>query len=470
MTVPNNSMRQRKLMLFISVMIPTIFTFHQSLSLQLPSTTESDGAPAAWHPNNEKNSVDLFTELTTPKAASVLVHFDPYFIGGFRNQHMRFVAFVNFAVNHNISQILLPSLRWGDAFNKGMSAPHELLFDVIYWNERAVEMGLPRLVRYDQEILEGTVGSTSNETALVSCFNSSSNLYAGLDEQNLRSPSTNLRKTMSWNFIGKDELYSHCRRTPGDGGENNPDSIRREWENKQSIDGARLEGAENIVHRYTHLIPHGGMGGVGRLWTDYNQMQNKRAKTSQSITSNIHIIHPEHVHVEKAIYTLMQPSKPIRLAIEDATNERITDSTTYKTRLLALHPRIEQDMAVHRCSKHMEANLTKIFGHLRNVPTFDILFLAVNKAKVDVAPTTNVFSNAPHLRKIAIENSILLNHTRSHGLTLTDDGKGIPIFESGLHTAAKIRFPNTHTRSNIDQSDNQTLLAAESLGVIDLVA
>lgn len=73
---------------------------------------------------------------TTPNPLPTLVHFDPYFLGGFRNQHMRFVAFVSHAVSLNISQILLPSLRWGDHYNKSKSIQHELLFDVDHWNSK----------------------------------------------------------------------------------------------------------------------------------------------------------------------------------------------------------------------------------------------------------------------------------------------------------------------------------------------
>lgn len=76
---------------------------------------------------------------------------EPFFKGGFRNQAMRFHALVIEARNKNISQILLPSVRWGDAAGStgtGLPILHETLFDVGYWN-CFHHRGLPRLVTYD---------------------------------------------------------------------------------------------------------------------------------------------------------------------------------------------------------------------------------------------------------------------------------------------------------------------------------
>lgn len=122
-------------------------------------------------------------DTTAPRAAATLALIDPYFLGGFRNQHMRFVAFIHHAIAHNASQVLLPSIHWGDAYNKGSSLQHEYLFDVRYWNERAEEKGLPRLVGYDAAVLDPG-----------GCFNVSSGLWAGFSAEFLRSNETNLRK------------------------------------------------------------------------------------------------------------------------------------------------------------------------------------------------------------------------------------------------------------------------------------
>ena len=197
------------------------------------------------------SSMDHFINITTPQPLPTLVHYDARFLGGYRNQHMRFVAFVNFAVKNAIPQILLPSLRWGVAqgAENGNDAPFEYLFDVAYWNEGAEREGLPRLVRYDASVLEG-FGHTANTTnaTSVACFNISSNLYSGLDEQLLRNPNTNLRRVNSWDKIGNLEGYSHCRQ-----------SLAEQRQQQQQ----QLSGDD--VDKFTYLIPHGGLKGVGRL-------------------------------------------------------------------------------------------------------------------------------------------------------------------------------------------------------------
>ena len=72
---------------------------------------------------------------------------EPFFRGGFRNQAMRFNQFIFEARSKNISQILLPSVRWGEQFG-GKAILHETLFDVEYWN--TFYPALPRFVRYNE--------------------------------------------------------------------------------------------------------------------------------------------------------------------------------------------------------------------------------------------------------------------------------------------------------------------------------
>jgi len=72
---------------------------------------------------------------------------EPFFRGGFRNQAMRFNQFIFEARKKNISQILLPSIRWGEQFG-GKAILHEKLFDVEYWN--SFYPALPRLVSYNE--------------------------------------------------------------------------------------------------------------------------------------------------------------------------------------------------------------------------------------------------------------------------------------------------------------------------------
>mmetsp|Transcript_34293 Transcript_34293/g.63110 ORF Transcript_34293/g.63110 Transcript_34293/m.63110 type:complete len:553 (+) Transcript_34293:40-1698(+) len=439
---------------------------------------------------------------TTPKPQPTLVHFDPYFMGGFRNQHMRFVAFVANAVNLNISQILLPSLRWGDPYNKSKSIHHELLFDVQYWNSRADSLGLPFLVNYDPNVLEGIIpntGGNESATTVVPCWNETSGLYSGVDEALLRNPGTNLRKIHTWGMIGQGEIYSHCRRTPWTD-ENDPIKI----EEAARQDDNSTNSTSNKVYRFTHLTPHGGLISSGRLWWEYSNMQKNRGRASEPtlINSQLVYMHPEHVQIERAIYELLRPSHHLRLATENAIQMVLQNNATSnaRPRVLALHPRVEQEMLTHRCNKFMESNLTKVFERLETFSPFldgsnsseyrfDLVFVAVSKKEVDKTSTRD-----SELGRIMNGNRDALHHARNYGLfnsssssSGTSSRMGIPIFESGTDSAAKIQFPRiqqstlqfvTNGRPGAGEriypqtvpAENRPFVSALDLGVLELVA
>ena len=229
-------------------------TRHMDLPTILSGVKQTD----AKSNKDALNSMEYFINVTTPQPLLTLVHFDPKFLGGYRNQHMRFVSFVNFAVQNSIPQLLLPSIRWGvtQGENKGRDVSFEYLFDVVHWNEHAERAGLPRLVRYDAGVLEGRRrrsggitetmdNNNATRASSIACFNTSSNLYSGLDAKLLRNPNTNLRRVNIWDQIGSLDGHSHCRRSP-------PSSAGQEQQ--ASDDDA-----------FTYLIAHGGSKGVGRL-------------------------------------------------------------------------------------------------------------------------------------------------------------------------------------------------------------
>eukprot|EP00984_Skeletonema_dohrnii_P023490 scaffold12580_cov89-Skeletonema_dohrnii-CCMP3373.AAC.1 len=425
-------------------------TYGSSISA-IRSTTDR------WQYDNDRSSIDYFINITTPQPLPTLVHFDPIFLGGYRNQHMRFVAFVNFAVENSIPQLLLPSLRWGvgQGEHKGRDAPFDYLFDVAYWNERAERAGLPRLVRYDSSVLEGRrrrrrSGTTdmldnNNKSTTIACFNTSSNLYSGLDEGLLRNPNTNIRRVNIWDEIGRLDGYAHCRRLP-------PSSVGQQEQ-------------EDVGDEFTYLLAHGGMKRGGRLWADYNYMQRRRGKAKEKTTidNRTITIHPEHLPVERAINTILRPSEAIRNAIQSAIQSSTTalgvahkdqqQQLRSPSKVLALHPRIEHDMLHHRCGRFMEQNLTKIFDHLRGECSHnvDLMFLAVNIELVMAEPGSSLGSD---LRELALENAIVLNRTRTYGMFGNESSVGIPMFESGSRTAENMIVQHSYNihHTNCDTS------------------
>jgi len=427
---------------------------------------------------------------TTPNPLPTLVHFDPYFLGGFRNQHMRFVAFVSHAVSLNISQILLPSLRWGDHYNKSKSIQHELLFDVDHWNSKAESLGIPLLVHYDPDVLEGTAVTNTPvavKPPVVPCFNLTSGLYSGLDESILRNPLVNLRKINTWSMLGQGKLFSHCRRTWGEDGENDPAKIKE----------AARQGNSTGVIRFTHLIPHGGLsGGAGRLWHEYTGLQARRwqMKSEKTVLNGELVnVYPEHVSVERILFQLLRPTQRLQVATDSAIKMSVQNLTRYP-RLLALHPRVEQEMMFHRCSRLMETNLTKVFELLQHFSAFrdrnqswnyhdyrfDLVFIAGSKQEIEKTSDLN-----NKLGMIMNENRNAFRHARLHGLFGSSDGNisrtEIPVFESATDHAAKIRFPRiqSNTRAG-EQTDTSRMLkkknsedasfrSALDFGVLELV-
>jgi len=480
MAPPPGPLRRRQLIAIFTVFLLAIYVnnLNQRLSTFVPK--ENDGvnvSSLSIHAGNDSSKGDH----TAPQAKATLVHTDPHFIGGFRNQHMRFVAFVNYAVSHNISQILLPSLRWGDAYTH-MSTLHENLFDVKFWNVHAHSKGLPRLVRYDLSILEG-VEKLSLEAP--PCWNVTSGLYNGLDEKMLRDPNTNLRRIDTLGLIGSPdhgEMFSHCKGILPDA----PDSEMNMINN-------------TTTRKYTHLIPFGGGTGAGHLWNQYNQMQSARKSSFDTIKRGNQTveIYPEHVSVEKAIFQLLQPSQVLRDAMEasligsfekarrnstihplnSSNNDiEVTKGDAYP-RLLALHPRVEQEMLRHRCARFMENNLTRVFDRLSTYPafqandatgiqfSFDAIFVAISRYQIEKPPGENI---RPPLLDIIKENAQTLEQARNNGLFNHSRAGGIPMFESGKGTAEKVRFPSVRSFGYDVNSTN--FKTADELGVAELVA
>lgn len=235
---------------------------------------------------------------------------------------------------------------------------HEVLFDVVYWNRRAGEFGLPQLVRYDKNVLEKKKSSNTthddDKEEVVACFNATSNMYSGLNENKWRSKGITLRQYSIWDYLGSDEKYAHCKYTFDD-----------------------IMSSSSSTDLRTHLVPHGGTKQAGRLWWEYFGLQSHRGNRDVGTGK-----YPDHLPLEQAIYKLLIPSEPIRSAIRESLDEAMVGGSSIMNRptVVALHPRIEHDMLLHKvCSKFMEPNLTKIFDEsIRIMPKFDVLFVAVS--------------------------------------------------------------------------------------------
>ena len=436
----------------ISLYLFTVELNSQSTNIMMLIPTNNTIPSTSNTTSSFSDTLNNYLTLTQPSPTFTLAHYDPYLLGGFRNQHMRFVAFVHKAVQHNITQILLPSIRWGDVSKKGRSVGHDVLFDVLYWNQRAEEFGLPRLVRYEKDVLER---NNHHDEEVIPCFNVSSSMYSGLNEKKWRSSGIILRQHSIWDYLGEPSIFAHCKYTL-----DAMHSRKNSNNNTKNDDGPM-----------TYLVPHGGTKMGGRLWWEYDAMQSHRSKP-QNDTGK----YPDHLPLEQAIYKLLIPSWPIRRAIQESLDEAMIGTsssssssltTINKPVVVALHPRIEHDMLLHEiCSKFMPLNLTKIFDEsIRTMPKFDLLFIAVSKALVHGKPPELMKQN-PRLLQIALENMVTLDQARKYGVFGTKERRGIPMLESGMSTAGKIKFPVMEASN----TDGSKVVTAQSLGVTELVA
>lgn len=168
-------------------------------------------------------------------------------------------------------------------------------------------------------------------------------------------------------------------------------------------------------------------------------MQKKinREPRNVSIDNRNVSMYPDHHPLEKAVFTILRPSKEIRDAIKEATQAATGKGEGDEpAKFVALHPRTEHDMLRHsRCNKRMEKNMTRIFEHLRGLSPFDLLFIAINTELAMEEPPESL---RKWLKDLYFENRVVLNRTKAFGLFGNEKIAGIPVFESGARTAEKV--------------------------------
>jgi len=127
----------------------TFFTFFQesnrlAIPVSLPDLT-------SFHPNASSHKTTTQNN-TLPTTLALL--YPQGLVGGYRNQFLRFSAFVAHAHLVNATQLLLPTILWGTQYNDTEDPRAFLpllmqdLFDVQFWNSHHQ---LPRLVHTIQK-------------------------------------------------------------------------------------------------------------------------------------------------------------------------------------------------------------------------------------------------------------------------------------------------------------------------------
>ncbi|GKY96535.1 hypothetical protein MPSEU_000613100 [Mayamaea pseudoterrestris] len=237
----------------------------------------------------------------------------PGFLGGYRNQVIRLMGWVSYAVEHDYSYLYLPSILWRTQMQQlpddpWHSIPMDLIFDVDYWNEFSFAQALPMLVR---EIRGSDCWTTELEPSIASKWESLHPLqHASMLKGSLRS----IMNTTQ-NAIANSSLF-------------NP---------------RRVDLLSQVQH-CQHPVVYGGGKGAGRLWNDY--LAYRSNKTANSRLPN---------DVDQYILRALRPAERWRKLADECVAAQHGDE------YLALHARVEVEMMAHTCGSEMNWNLTSIF-------------------------------------------------------------------------------------------------------------
>lgn len=282
--------------------------------------------------------------ITSTRVETLALMYPPGLIGGYRNQVMRFTAFVRHAIENQIPQLLLPSIYFSTTYEKHTTErifyPIRMkdVFDVEYWNDYAKQ---------------------TNELPILVESIDSPDCWSG----NTNQSSTTARRLIqnATNFVSTIQQYSKAldaAASPTTGDETPPMVLELAKRAEFLKPLKRLSLAITSGHailkrpRKVGVIPAdlncqhpkvygGGKGGAGILWNDFLYKIRKEA--------NATVIH--------SISQALTPTKEWREVAHQCIHQGL--ETTTNAPYFALHTRVELEMMRHTCGKTMEMNLSK---------------------------------------------------------------------------------------------------------------
>ena len=351
--------------------------------------------------------------------------YPPGIIGGYRNQVLRFVAFVAYAQKNSITQLFLPSLLWStqyEASGNFYPIPMDLLFDVELWNSYEE---LPSLVEKisNSDCWKDTGDNTNNEFYQALISNNSSKFVPPLAKTMLQTtpfltPVVNISRAVASGLL--------------------------QIKSRMQLD--LLPEVQNCKHP----IVYGGGSGAGRLWNDFVFMPKLQPGTNA--TKNIAAAQ-QTTDLIALISKALQPRKDWQEVAKQCIQQSVspTSSTERSTApsYLALHARIEVNMMIHKkCGGQMEKNLTKIFHmvddfvqdfntHNKKQPPIDRVFVAVSREgmlqstkDIKKVNQTEVSQTAHDNYKMLLSRSVSSTST-SHATRSHSSDRQPSVFECG---------------------------------------
>lgn len=394
--------------------------------LSSPASTITGDRSSSFHhnkqvtlQNDEMNRNQ--TENTAEKQQTLALLYPPGLLGGYRNQVMRFIAFVVHAKQNQMQQLLLPSLLWStQLYGIGthiawFPIPFHWLFDVDHWNSFSEH--LPTLVKIipDSDCwVKATESQEGNEQ-----------LLRGMRIEHNRNDT--IAKSLTHRYT---HFYSYKPTDGSNGGITKKTDMIIPINHLQRA--ALLQGTLrpllNITIPYitgqitmnprkkdfaplteTCRKPHvyGGGTHAGRLWNDYLNFEKQarssrpqRTNSTGATTSTTTAAAGRSVvplETDVWVYRALRPAAVWRRVAEQCVTQHAATG-----RYMALHARVELEIMSHACGRSMDKNLTRILERVqglhtkllsqqssRQQPAISGLFVAVSRAGMEVQGTKN---------------------------------------------------------------------------------
>jgi hypothetical protein len=369
---------------------------------------------------------------TTTTTTTLVLLYPPGLMGGYRNQVIRFVSLVQYALDHHIHQLLQNSLLWATQVRlDDVSSNHQqheevfwypipmdLLFDLDHWNTFAPQQ-LPRIVKWEpnntttisSDCWQWNNNGTTTTTTTIHMNHRVSRLTQHVLNQGMLPSMVNLSHHL-------------LLRTPT-GRSINMRRLDLLPLAQQALSSSSSSSCQNT------MILHGGGKGAGRLWNDY--MEREQSKTLGNTPALVlQALQPKLKWRQWATSRCIQAHVLKGMVNTTSTTTTTPSSSSSSSNYVALHARMELEMMDHTCGHGMLRNLTTLLEMVEQFLPPDIhgVLVAVSRHGMEERDTALYRKFQAH----ADENLATLNRAvrKKSSTTTTTTNQHVDDTTSGL--------------------------------------